>query len=464
MKKLNADVVIIGAGSAGMTAYQAARRESENIFLIESEHYGTTCARVGCMPSKLLIAAAERTHQINQADQFGIHLEGGVRVDGREVMKRVRSERDRFASSAAKSVESYPEAHRLWGHASFVSPNQIAIDDHTLIQTRATVIATGSTPHRLPMFAAAGERLIVNDDLFDWETLPESVAVFGPGVIGLELGQALHRLNVRVRLFGVGGAVGPISDEKIRASTLSIFENEFYIDPDAEVVSIAEVEDQVEIKFKDRAGKVCTERFDYLLAATGRTPRIHDLGLENTGLTLNERGMPEFDINTMQCGDSAIFIAGDANGFRPLLHEAADEGRIAGRNAVRFPNVQPVARRSALSVVFTDPQIALVGAMYRDLVEGEFAVGEFSFQRQSRARMMGANQGLLRLYGEYETRRFLGAEMVVPAAEHLAHLLAWSHQQELTVDEMLALPFYHPVLEEGVRSALQALSRALRER
>lgn len=461
MQEITADIVIIGAGTAGMTAYQAARKLSDNIIIIENMAYGTTCARVGCMPSKLLIAAADAAHQIQQAHTFGIEPAGKPNVNGRAVMERVRSERDRFVGFSVKAVEDYPEADRLWGTARFVTENVIEVDDHTRITTRATVIATGSTPHKLKMFEAAGDRLIFNDDLFDWTDLPSSVAVFGAGVIGLELGQALHRLGVRIRLFGKGGGVGPLSDETVKATAEELLSSEFYLDTDGDVKKIIEVDDQVEIEFVDRDGKLQVERFDYLLATTGRTPNVTGIGLENTGIELNERGIPVFDPATMQCSNSSIFIAGDVNAYLPLLHEAADEGRIAGTNAALFPDVQPGQRTSQLSIVFTSPQIALVGSLFSELPDGQFVVGEQSFTTQSRARILNTNQGVMRLYAERGTRRFLGAEMIVPAAEHLAHVLAWAHQQRLTVDEMLNLPFYHPVLEEGLRGALQSLAKAL---
>jgi len=147
----------------------------------------------------------------------------------------------------------------------------------------------------------------------------------------------------------------------------------------------------------------------------------------------------------------------------PLLHEAADEGRIAGENAARFPHVYRRARRTSLGVVFSDPQIAMAGQSYKSLTESgvDFEIGEVSYDDQGRARVMGINKGLLRVYGEKGTGRFLGAEMIGPSAEHLAHLLAWAIQSNLTVSEILQRPFYHPVLEEGVRTAFRTLNHAL---
>ncbi|MCL1480166.1 MAG: hypothetical protein MH213_01960 [Marinobacter sp.] len=144
--------------------------------------------------------------------------------------------------------------------------------------------------------------------------------------------------------------------------------------------------------------------------------------------------------------------------------KAADEGRIAGDNAGRYPDVRAGSRKVPLAVVFTDPQIASVGLTIQQVDErcrGHYAVGEVSFENQGRSRVIGKNRGLLRVYGEHGSGLFMGAEMFGPAAEHIAHLLAWSAQRRMTVTEMLEMPFYHPVIEEGLRSALQDLSRKL---
>jgi dihydrolipoamide dehydrogenase len=165
--------------------------------------------------------------------------------------------------------------------------------------------------------------------------------------------------------------------------------------------------------------------------------------------------VPEFDRETMQCGNTRIFIAGDANNDLPLLHEAADEGRIAGENAARFPAVQRGLRREPIAVVFSDPQMATVGRRFVDLAPGSFVTGKVSFEDQGRARVMLRNKGLLHVYAEKGSGRLLGCEMMGPDVEHLAHLLAWAMQCGMTVQRALEMPFYHPVVEEGLRTALR---------
>lgn len=464
MDKLNVDVAVIGAGTAGMVACQRALKVTDRVVLIEARQYGTTCARVGCMPSKLLIAAAEHAHRMQVAPVFGISP-GSVRIDGRAVMARVRKERDRFVDSVIQGVGRFPEVNRLMGRARFAAPDRLIVDmgggEVREVCARSIVIATGSRPNIPNFLKEAGDRLVVNDDLFEWTDLPESVAVFGPGVIGLELGQALSRLGVRIRMFGVGGGVGPIRDETVRACALETFNREFPLDPDADVTRIENTGSDVRVSFRDPDQGELTESFDYLLAATGRRPNVDGLDIQNAEIDLDDRGVPLFDPYTLRCGDSHIFIAGDANNVRPLLHEAADEGRIAGDNAASYPDVRSGLRRTPMSVVFTDPQIASVGLTIHEVDErcrGRYAVAEVSFRDQGRSRVMARNTGLLRLYAEHGSGLFMGAEMFGPEAEHIAHLLAWSVQRRLTVSEMLEMPFYHPVVEEGVRTALKRLS------
>jgi dihydrolipoamide dehydrogenase len=155
----------------------------------------------------------------------------------------------------------------------------------------------------------------------------------------------------------------------------------------------------------------------------------------------------------MQCGDSRIFIAGDVNAERQLLHEAGDEGRIAGHNAC-LEKSEPFQRKTPIGIVFCDPNIAAAGARFSELDPDTTAVGEVNFAPVGRALIMGSNRGMLRLYADKASGRLLGAEMFCARGEHLGHLLAWSIQQGMSVGEMLQMPFYHPVLEEAMQAAL----------
>ena len=152
MRTYDVDVAILGTGTAGLSAYRAAVAQGKRALLIESGPYGTTCARVGCMPSKLLIAAADAAHMMEVSPGFGVHA-GETRIDGKAVMARVQRERDRFVGFVLDSVESIPDTDKLIGHARFTSQRALQVDDHSIVKATRFVIATGSTPIKLDVLA-----------------------------------------------------------------------------------------------------------------------------------------------------------------------------------------------------------------------------------------------------------------------------------------------------------------------
>lgn len=466
MELMETDVVILGAGTAGLNARREVERAGRRWVMVEPGPYGTTCARVGCMPSKLLIAAGDAAHEVAHADLFGVHVAPeAMRIDGREVLERVRRERDRFVGFVLADQAKLPPELNPRGHARFVGPTTVEVrgERAVRVEARAVVVATGSAPTLPPALEAAqhklGERLLTNDSVFELRELPASLAVVGSGVIGLELGQAMHRLRVRTTILGRHGVAG-LRDPAVRDKAVAVLQRELRWFQETELLSADRDKDGVRLVWRAE-GDTITERFAYVLAATGRRPAVDGLGLDAVGVPFDARGRPRCDPRTMQCGELPIFLAGDVTGHRAVLHEAADEGRIAGRNAATWPEVAAAERRCPLEITFTDPQIARVGVGFDDLSDEDHAIGEVSYDNQGRSRIAGKNAGLVRLYGARADRRLVGAELVGPRVEHLAHLLAWVVQAGLTVDETLGLPFYHPVFEEGIRTGLQDLRRRL---
>lgn len=457
MRTIETDVAVVGAGTAGLSARREAARAGKRTLLIEKGPHGTTCARVGCMPSKLLVAAAEIAHEVRRAAQFGIEGVEGMRVDGRAVLERVRRERDRFVRSVLDSVDSIPDGERLAGNATFLAPTTLEVDGRTRVEAKAVVVATGSRSWIPPQLRALEGALLVSDDVFELRDLPRSIAVFGTGIVALELGQALARLGVRTVFFSPLAALGPFTDPELAAAARGILGAELDLRLEADYrVSRAEAGGFL-VEWRENGGEAKQLVVERILAAAGRRPALEGLELEKAGVSLDERGVPRFDPATMQCGDAPVFIAGDVNAERPFLHEAADEGAIAGRNAASFPEVTPHLRRAPLSIVFTDPQMAMVGRPFDQIEALDPEIGTVRYEDQGRARVMARNAGLVRIYARREDGRILGAEMFGPAVEHTAHLLAWAVQRGLTVEDAYQLPFYHPVVEEGLRTALRDL-------
>jgi dihydrolipoamide dehydrogenase len=273
----------------------------------------------------------------------------------------------------------------------------------------------------------------------------------------MEIGQALHRLGVRTAIIGRGRALKYLHDPEVRLAAADIFAEKLCFAPDAKTTKTKLINERLQVDFTDYSGKRLSESFEYALAAAGRIPNLEKLSLENSDLELDENGIPAYDPATMQCGDSNVFIAGDATGKRPFLHEAIHEGRIAARNAVRYPTVEREARHTPLSIVFTSPQAGYAGKRYDELDLDNAAVAKLSFKEQARSRIIGKGRGLMHIYADKSNGRIIGTEMIGPAAEHLVHLLAWAIEKQFTVDDLRNLPFYHPVIEEGIFYSLEEL-------
>jgi dihydrolipoamide dehydrogenase len=446
------DVAIIGAGSAGLSALREVRKHTERFVLINDGPYGTTCARVGCMPSKALIEAANAYHHRHRLREMGVRGGESLSVDLAAVLRRVRALRDGFVSGTLKLTQDLGE-RSIAGRARFVGPQELDVNGRRL-QAGRIVIATGSRPVVPQAWRALGARVLTSDDLFEQATLPPRMAVVGLGGIGAEMAQALARLGIEVSGFDAAERIAGLTDPAVSRAAAERLASEFAVHLGSE----AELGAQGEGVRVSAGGRAVVA--DKVLIALGRRPNVDELGLERIGAELDERGVPRFDPRTMRLGDLPVYIAGDADARLPLLHEAADEGHIAGHNALR-ETPECFERRTPLAIVFTDPNIAVVGRAYAELPEAETIVGEADFSRQARARMAAENHGRLRVYASRGDGRLLGAELCVPRGEHLAHLLALAIGRGLAVRELLRMPFYHPVLEEGLRGALRGLSGQL---
>jgi len=440
--KREVEVAIIGAGSAGLYALSQVRKGTDDYLLINSGPYGTTCARVGCMPSKSLIRIAEYYHNRLDFEKSGIKHSDALEVSIPDVLQRIREQRDFLVNQNINHSITRLGDKALTGKAEFIDSNTLKVNNNE-IRAEKIIIATGSSPVYDPDWEAFREHILTTDELFEQKDLPPTLGVLGLGVAGLELGQALARLGIKVTAVHSKEFIGGLSDPDVNKAMIELCREEFDIWLGARA-QLSKVGDKIKIKSVDREVLV-----DKVLVSVGRKPNVDTLKLENLGIVLDKKGMPNFDPQTMKIEDLPVYIAGDANADRPLLHEAADEGRIAGYNVVHSQKI--FKRKVPLAVVFTDPNIAFVGKDYSEIKDDENVLtGSYSFQNQGRAMLMNKNAGIANLYVQKSNGKLLGAQIAVPGGEHLAHHIAWAMEQELTVYDMLKLPFYHPTLEEGL--------------
>jgi dihydrolipoamide dehydrogenase len=450
VEEKNVDVAIIGSGTAGLNAMGQVRRAKKSFVLINGGEPGTTCARVGCMPSKAMIQVAEDYHRRTHLGKYGVDGHQAMTLDVKEAMEHVQDLRDTFVDRVlGNSTDNMPEDLFIQDYARFVEPTLLEVAGRR-VRTGRVVIATGSRPLVPRPWQAFGDRVLTTDDIFELEDLPKSVAVIGLGTIGLELGQSLYRLGVQVTGFDQLTTIAGAQDPEVSKCAIDLISKEFPIHL-GQAAEIAEEGDKMRVTAGETSVLV-----DRVLCSIGRVPNVENLGLENLGVELDARGIPEYDRNSMQVGDLPIFIAGDVDGERPILHEAGDEGKIAGYNAAR-DEISSFRRKVPMFINFCDPNICAVGRRWNDLDQEATAVGQINFAPVGRALIMGKNKGVLRVYGDRQSGVILGAEMIAPKGENLAHLLCWCIEQGLTVGRLLRMPFYHPVIEEALQAALYDL-------
>jgi dihydrolipoamide dehydrogenase len=443
------DVAILGAGSAGLFALSQVKRETDNYVLINGGELGTTCARVGCMPSKVLIQVAEDYHRKSIFERHGIDGAEELSIDVPASMEHVQDLRDMFVDRTLGVTDDLGEAHLIDGYAKFIANDTVEVNGEQ-IKAKSIIIATGSTPIVPAAWQAFADDVITTDEFFELEDLPASMAVIGLGSIGLEIGQSLHRLGVKVAAVDQLTTIAKLEDSEVNDIAVATIGKEFPLWL-GEAAALEKVDGGIQISAGGNQQVV-----EKVLASLGRKPNLENLNLEATGISLDENGVPLYDPLTMQVGDLPIYIAGDVNMDRPLLHEAGHEGRVAGYNAVRHADggIEKFKRKVPLGITFCDPNIATVGAQLSELNDNEIAIGEIQFAPVGRALIMGKNRGLLRLYVQKSDGLLLGACMCCVKAENLAHLIAWSMENGMTVFDMLKMPFYHPVIEEALQAAL----------
>lgn len=442
------EVAIIGAGTAGLNVMGRVRRAGKSFILINGGHTGTTCARVGCMPSKALIQVADDYYRRKMFPRFGIEGSESLKPDLEEVMEYVREVRDTLVDRVlGGSIDTLDDDTFIDGYAEFIDANTLKVNDIT-IKADNIVIATGSTPVVPDAWRAFGDRVVTTDDFFEQETLPESVAVIGLGVIGLELGQAMARLGVNVTGVDMTDILSGLSDPDINQQAKEIIGKEFDLWQGAPA-ELEEADGKIRVSAGDNEVVV-----DKVLAAMGRRPNLDKLKLENLGVTLDKTGVPEYDHATQRIGDLNVYIVGDADNEKPILHEAADDGKIAAFNILAGKSV-PFQRKTPLAITFTDPNIFVAGACWNELDQENLVVGQTPMGPVGRALTKAKNRGLLKIYVEKNSGKILGGAMIGVCGENLAHLVAWSVQQEKTVVDLLRMPFYHPVMEEALQGALR---------
>ncbi|MGR8920042.1 MAG: FAD-dependent oxidoreductase [Gammaproteobacteria bacterium] len=458
------NVVVIGAGSAGLVASLIAAAVRAKVTLVEQDRMGGDCLNTGCVPSKALLRVARQVHDARAGAALGLPA-AELAVDFPRVMQRVREVV--AAIEPHDSVERYTAlgVECVKGRARIVSPYEVEVGGQRLT-TRSIVLATGARPlvPELPGLGDVG--YLTSDSLWDLDHLPARLLVLGGGPIGCELAQAFARLGSRVTLVEMGERLLPREDPEVGELMAHVFAEDgialrlhtramsFHRDGERRWLSAREqtVGDQADVEIE----------FDDVLLALGRTPNVGGFGLEELGVTLSERGTVEVN-DQLQTALPNVFACGDVAGPYQFTHTASHQAWYAAVNAL-FGDLKrlTVDYRAIPWCTFTDPEVARVGLSEAEAREQglRVEVTTYDLEGLDRAIADGAARGFVKVLTARGSDRILGATIVGAHAGELITEFTLAMKHHLGLRKLLATIHVYPTYSESAKFAAGAWRRA----
>jgi len=464
------DVVIIGGGSAGYAAARTASALDARTAVIEGgAEVGGLCILRGCMPSKSLLESAHRWHDINRAREFGL-VAKAVEVDMKCVQARKRHLIGGFADYRRKQLRRGKFTF-LRGRASFLDAHTLLLEQgrvQEIVTASAFILATGSVITHVPVPGLWEAGCLTSDTALEAERVPKRLAVLGGGVIAVELGQFFARVGAKTTILQRSKRIVRNYDPDVSLELERALK--------AENIDVRTGVKLLEVRTggKKKGKKIIFKRgakreeivVDEILYALGRKPALEGLNLEKAGVTLAEGQLKTND--TMATTVPHIFAAGDVAGPHEVVHIAIQQGEWAARNAVRHlrASKEPPDRfdyRLKTLVTFTDPEIASVGLTETEATaQGlEFLSAKYPFNDHGKAQIGGYEFGFVKLLAEKSRGEIIGAEIIGPHASDLIHELIAVMRYRGTVQELAAMPHYHPTLAEIVTYPAEEIAEIL---
>lgn len=456
------DFICLGGGSAGFNAARVAAGLGQKVAVIDgAKQLGGLCILRGCMPSKTLIYAAEVLHHARHADRFGLRVTG-ARADMQAVHARKKRIIADFARYRVDALEGGKfDLYRA--HARFLDPHTVELSDGHQLRGRHFLIGTGSKVSVPPVPGLQEAKTWTSDDVLDLDFLPKSVIVLGGGIVACELAQYLGRMGSKVTLVQRSpNILRDHSDDASRVVRQAIRDEGIELFTDTRLASVATGRTgRVTVKFHHN-GKLVTRRAAHLFNALGREPNTAGLNLAAAGVKTRPNG--QIIINRWQQTSAPhIYAGGDCSGPHEIVHIAIAQGELAARHAARVKKLKPVDWSLLLNVVFTDPQLATIGRLERDLdVAGvKYLAASYPFNDHGKSILMEANYGYVKVIAEPRRGRILGAEIVGKDAGELIHAFSTPLAMRATVRDMLRAPWYHPTLAEIITYPLEEIADRL---
>jgi pyruvate/2-oxoglutarate dehydrogenase complex dihydrolipoamide dehydrogenase (E3) component len=416
------DAIVIGTGQAGPPLAVRLAQSGRKTAILERRRFGGTCVNTGCIPTKTLIASARAAHVARHAAEFGVAIDGRIRVD----MPHVKARKDKIVAESTGNVEKWlrgtPNITVIEGHGRFDSAHDVRVGDR-LLSAPQIFINTGGRPSVPALGGLSGVDYLTSTGMMGVDFLPEHLIVIGGSYVGLEFAQMYRRFGSRVTVVEMAARLIAREDEAVSEAVKSILEGEgIAIRLNAKCLSAERRADGVAVTIS------CDEEpreiaGSHLLLAVGRVPNTDDLGLDRAGVSIDARGFIPVD-DQLATNVPGVFALGDVNGRGAFTHTSYNDFEIVAANLLDGGS-RRVSDRFAVYALFTDPPLARAGMTEREARASDrpVLVGRRPMTRVGRARERGETQGFMQVLVDKETRKILGAALLGIEADEAVHCI-----------------------------------------
>ena len=458
LMKFDYDFVAIGGGSAGFNAARVSADLGLKTAIVDgAEDLGGLCILKGCMPSKTLLYMAEVLHLAQKAKSFGLKIPS-ARADMKAIHARKKRIIDEFAAYRQAALNS-GKFDLIRAHGRFTDPHTLVLNNGRALRARHFLIGTGSKIS-LPAEPGLAETTFwTSDDVLNLDFIPPSVIVLGGGIVACELTQFLNRIGTRVVLIQRSAHIlRDHSEAAAKVVQQALVDEGVELFAGTQIQSLRQDARGVAATFLHN-GKILTRRAAFLFNALGREPNTAPLNLAAAGVTSRADGRIRIN-RWQQTSAPHIYAAGDCSGPHEIVHTAILQGELAARHAAKVKALKPVDWSLLLNVVFTDPQLATIGRLERELDEAgtPYLVASYPFNDHGKSILMEANYGYVKVIADPKRGRILGAEIVGKDAGELIHAFSGPLAMKATVFDLLRAPWYHPTLAEIMTYPLEELA------